>query len=123
MCCYLACDISLTIIPLLLSGLTFDPGKHSGIGSKMRWMMSRLQGSSVEDSLFEKTVNAALSRPILFLVDMSHSYAVGLPPPHQFRPLSVLNLNSSHSPVHEDDTMISVGVDHFAHEFFTDDDL
>jgi len=27
----------------------------------------------VEDSLFEKTVNAAPSRPILFLADMSHS--------------------------------------------------
>jgi hypothetical protein len=54
---------------------------------------------------------------------MSHSYATGLLPPYQFRPLSVLSLNSSHGPVHEDDTMISVGVDHFAHEFFAEDNL
>ena len=26
-------------------------------------------------------------------------------------------------PVHEDDTMISVGIDHFAHEFFADNNL
>ena len=66
--------------------------------------------SSVEDSLFEKTgQHSSVSSDYVFGDDMSHSYEDGLLPPHQFRPLSVLSLNTTHGPIHEDDTMISVG--------------
>jgi serine/arginine repetitive matrix protein 2 len=74
--------------------------------------------SSVDDSLFEKTgQRSSVSSDSVFGEEVSHSYAVRLLPPHHFRPLSILSLNSSHGPVHDDDAMISVGVDHFAHEF------
>jgi serine/arginine repetitive matrix protein 2 len=76
-------------------------------------VMDDEQRSSMEDSLFEKTgQRSSVSSDSVFGDDMSHPYARGLLPPNQFRPLSVLSLNSSHGPVHEDDTMISVGIDH-----------
>ena len=71
--------------------------------------MTRSWRSSVEDSPFEKIDQRSyVSSDSVFGHDMSHSYAAGLLPPTQFRPLSALSLNSSHGPVHEDDTMISV---------------
>jgi len=80
-------------------------------------IMDDEQRSSVEDSLFEKTgQHSPVSSDSVFGDDMSHSYAVGLLLPNQFRPLSVLSLNSSHGPVHEDDTMISVSADPAAHD-------
>ncbi len=53
---------------------------------------------------------------------MSCPYSVGLLRPNQFRPLSVLGFNSSHGPIHEDDTMISVSVDNCS-PGRTDDEL
>jgi len=81
--------------------------------------MDNEQRSSVDDSLFEKTGQpSSVSSDSVFGDNMSHSYAIGLLSPHHFRPLSALSLNSSHGPsVHDDDTMISVCVDNFAHKF------
>ena len=59
--------------------------------------MDNEQRSSVDDSLFEKTGQpSSVSSDSVFGDNMSHSYPIGLLPPH-FRPFSVLSLNSSHS--------------------------
>jgi serine/arginine repetitive matrix protein 2 len=63
----------------------------------------------MEDSLFEKTGNrSSVSSDSVFGDDFSHPYPGGLLPPNQFPPLSVLSRNSVHSPMRDDDTMISV---------------
>jgi len=65
------------------------------------------QRSSVEDLLFEKTHHcSSISSDSVFGDD--YSLQNGLLPPNQFRPLSVLSINSVPSPMKEDDTMISV---------------
>ena len=65
------------------------------------------QRSSLEDSLFEKTHHrSSMSSDSVFGDD--YPLQNGLIPPNQFRPLSVLSINSIHSPMKEDDTMISV---------------
>ncbi|KAJ6577467.1 hypothetical protein B0H19DRAFT_561509 [Mycena capillaripes] len=66
--------------------------------------------SSMEDSLFEKTGHrSSMSSDSVFGYDDHHPPNGHLLPPHQFRPLSVLSFNNSaHSPMKEDDTMISM---------------
>ncbi|KAJ6568795.1 hypothetical protein B0H19DRAFT_1256508 [Mycena capillaripes] len=66
--------------------------------------------SSMEDSLVEKTGHhSSMSSDSVFGYDDHHPPNGHLLPPHQFRPLSVLNFNNSaHSPMKEDDTMISM---------------
>ncbi|KDR69956.1 hypothetical protein GALMADRAFT_898782 [Galerina marginata CBS 339.88] len=72
-------------------------------------IIDEYQRSSMEDSLFEKTGRpSSVSSDSVFGDDFSHSFQGGLLPPNQFRPLSVLSRNSVHSPMREDDTMISV---------------
>ncbi|KAJ7473614.1 hypothetical protein B0H11DRAFT_2036563 [Mycena galericulata] len=66
--------------------------------------------SSMEDSLFEKTGHrSSMSSDSVFGYD-DHNMPNGhLLPPNQFRPLSMLSVhNSVHSPMKEDDTMISM---------------
>jgi hypothetical protein len=67
------------------------------------------RGSSLEDSLFEKTGRrSSVSSDSVFGYDDQAPPGALLPPNH-FRPLSVLSLNAStHSSMKEDDTMISV---------------
>ena len=70
------------------------------------------QRPSIEDSLFEKTGHrSSISSDSVFGEDNSHPYQGGLLPPNQFRPLSVLSVNSVHSPMEEGDTMIPVSSD------------
>ncbi|KAG0697268.1 hypothetical protein DFH29DRAFT_160061 [Suillus ampliporus] len=60
--------------------------------------------SNMEDSLFEKTghrTSVSSSDSAFFGVDSSHA-------PPQFRPLSSFSIASVHSPLKEDDTMISM---------------
>ncbi|KAJ7115597.1 hypothetical protein C8R43DRAFT_1038570 [Mycena crocata] len=66
--------------------------------------------SSMEDSLFEKTGHrSSMSSDSVFGYDEQHPPNGHLLPPHQFRPLSVLSMNNSvHSPMKDDDTMISM---------------
>ena len=77
------------------------------------------QRSSVEeDSLFENTHYrcSSISSGSVFGDDYSHHHPQlplhgGLLFPHQFRPISILSINNSiHSPMKDDDTMISVSV-------------
>ncbi|KAI0828480.1 hypothetical protein BC628DRAFT_1316551 [Trametes gibbosa] len=64
--------------------------------------------ASVEDSLFDKTRNrTSVSSESVFGFDPYAQYARP-PPSHQFRPLSIMSEMSVHSPVKEDDTMISM---------------
>jgi hypothetical protein len=68
------------------------------------------RGSSMEDSLFEKTGRRSTesSSDSVFGYD-HHAPAGALLPPNHFRPLSEFSLNTStHSPMEDDDTMISV---------------
>ena len=63
----------------------------------------------IEDSLFEKTnYRSSISSNSVFGEDFAHPLNGGLFPPNRFRPLSVLSINSLHSPMKDDDTMISV---------------
>ncbi|GLB36845.1 hypothetical protein LshimejAT787_0311320 [Lyophyllum shimeji] len=65
--------------------------------------------SSIEDSLFERTgERSSVSSDSVFGFDESQAPRGGLRPPPQFRPLSVLSMDSVHSPAREDDTMISM---------------
>jgi hypothetical protein len=65
--------------------------------------------SSVEDSLFEKTnYRSSMSDDSVFGDNFSQPMQGGLLPPNHFRPLSVISINSIHSPMKDDDTMISV---------------
>ena len=76
------------------------------LGKSFDSILDDEQRSSVEDSLFEKTHHrSSISSDSVFGEDPLQS---GLLPPNQFRPLSVLSINSIHSPMKEDDTMISV---------------
>ena len=63
----------------------------------------------MDNSLFEKTgQQSSMSSDSVFGDDLSHPYEGGLLPPNQFWPLSVMSVSSVHSPMREDDTMISV---------------
>ncbi|KAF8060726.1 hypothetical protein FPV67DRAFT_304096 [Lyophyllum atratum] len=65
--------------------------------------------SSMDDSLFEKTGDrSSFSSDSVFGFDDSRPPRGGLLPPPQYRPLSVLSMDSAHSPRREDDTMISM---------------
>ena len=76
-------------------------------GKSFDSIMDDEQGSFMEDSLFEKTHHrSSMSSDSVFGDD--YPLRSGLLPPNQFRPLSVLSINSIHSPMKEDDTMISV---------------
>ena len=80
-------------------------------------IMDDEQRSSMEDSLFVKTdQRSSVLYDSVFGNKASHPYTGGLLPHDQFRPLSVLSLNSTHGPIHEDDTMISVSVYKFIYE-------
>ena len=62
---------------------------------------------SQEDSLFGKThYRSSMSSDSVFGDD--YHFQNGLLPPNQFRPLSVHSISGIHSPMKEDDTMISV---------------
>ncbi|TFK33165.1 hypothetical protein BDQ12DRAFT_448473 [Crucibulum laeve] len=65
--------------------------------------------SSMDDSLFEKTGHrTSVSSDSVFGDDCFDPNQGGLLPPGQFRPLSIISLNSVHSPMKDDDTMISM---------------
>ncbi|KIK67170.1 hypothetical protein GYMLUDRAFT_69362 [Collybiopsis luxurians FD-317 M1] len=68
------------------------------------------QRSSMEDSLFDKTGHrSSVSSESVFGYDDSSRYPDGhLLPPNAFRPVSSLSVTSNHSPLKEDDTMISM---------------
>ncbi len=67
--------------------------------------------SSMDDSLFEETGRrSSVSSASVFGYESHHPLprAPGLLPPHQFRPVSFISVNSSHGTKAEDDTMITV---------------
>ena len=62
-----------------------------------------------EGSLFEKThYRSSMSSDSVFGDDYSQPLQGGLLPPNHFRPLSVASISSIHSPLKDNDTMISV---------------
>ena len=86
---------------------------HVGNRSSFDSVIDDEQRLSQEDSLFEKThYRSSVSSDYSFFGDDYSIHSDGLLPPNQFfRPLSVLSTSSSfhgHSPMKEDDTMISV---------------
>jgi hypothetical protein len=65
--------------------------------------------SSMNDSLFDKTGNrSSMSSDSVFGYDDHHPPQGHLLPSMHLRPLSAFTVNSVHSPMKEDDTMISV---------------
>ena len=67
------------------------------------------RGSSMEDSLFEKTGRRSADSDDLVFGFAGRAPSGALLPPNHFRPLSVLSLNArTCNPMGEDDTMISV---------------
>ena len=80
---------------------------HVGNRSSFDSIIDDEHRSSQEDSLFEKThYRSSMSSDSVFGEDFH--FQNGLLPPKQFRPLSVHSISSIHSPMKEDDTMISV---------------
>lgn len=67
--------------------------------------------SSMDDSLFDETGRrTSVSSASVFGYESHHPLprAPGLLPPHQFRPILIISVNSSHGSRAEDDTMITV---------------
>ena len=65
--------------------------------------------SVVEDSLFDKTgKRTSISSESVFGIDPSFAQYARYLPSQQYRPLSIMSEQSVHSPVKEDDTMITV---------------
>ena len=71
--------------------------------------MDQERYTSVEDSLFDKTgKRTSVSSESVFGFDPSYAAYGRYVPSQQFRPLSIMSEMSVHSPVKEDDTMITV---------------
>jgi hypothetical protein len=84
---------------------------HVGNCSSFDSIIDDEHRSSQEDSSFEKThYRSSMSSDSVF-GDEFHIQS-GLLPPNQFRPVSVRSISSIHSPMREDDTMISVSSFH-----------
>ena len=72
-------------------------------------IMDQERYTSVEDSLFDKTgKRTSVSSESVFGFDPSYAAYGRYVPSQQFRPLSIMSEMSVHSPVKEDDTMITV---------------
>ncbi|KAJ7772927.1 hypothetical protein DFH07DRAFT_913167 [Mycena maculata] len=87
------------------------PESRSGMRNRSSFdsIIDEERRSSMEDSLFEKTGHrSSMSSDSVFGYDDHNPPNGHLLPPNQFRPLSVLSINSVHSPMKEDDTMISM---------------
>ncbi|KAJ7126033.1 hypothetical protein C8R44DRAFT_733950 [Mycena epipterygia] len=88
------------------------PESRSGLRNRSSYdsIMDEERRSSMEDSLFEKTGHrSSMSSDSVFGYDDHNAPNGHLLPPNQFRPLSMLSVhNSIHSPMREDDTMISM---------------
>lgn len=95
-----------------LTSISASPtgSSYSQSGASFDSIMDDDQRSSMEDSLFDKTGHrSSVSSESVFGYDDSSRYPAGhLLPPNAFRPVSSLSINSTHSPIKEDDTMISV---------------
>jgi len=80
-------------------------GDHSSFDS----ILDDERRSLMDHSLFDKTGHrSSMLSDSVFGYNDSHPEQGHLLLPNQFRPLSVLSINSVHSPMKEDDTMISV---------------
>ncbi|KAJ7088519.1 hypothetical protein B0H15DRAFT_841620 [Mycena belliarum] len=88
------------------------PESRSGFRNRSSFdsIMDEERRSSMEDSLFEKTGHrSSMSSDSVFGYDDRNAPNGHLLPPAHFRPLSMLSMhNSIHSPMKEDDTMISM---------------
>ncbi|KAF6741921.1 hypothetical protein DFP72DRAFT_1110853, partial [Ephemerocybe angulata] len=91
-----------------------DYGYNRTSGSSFDYYDSIIDGpeyrSGVSDSLFDRTgdVTSSVSSGSVFGDDYTGQVHGGLLPMHQFRPLSVISLGGPHSPMQDDDTMISM---------------
>jgi hypothetical protein len=82
---------------------------HVGNRSSFDSIIDDEQRLSQEDSLFEKThYRSSMSSDSVFGDD--YQFQNSLLRPNQFRPISVHSISSVHSPMKEDDTMISVSI-------------
>ncbi|KAF8878425.1 hypothetical protein BD779DRAFT_1663807 [Infundibulicybe gibba] len=87
---------------------------HSNYGNRSSFdfdsILDNDRRSSMDDSLFEKTGHrSSMSSDSVFGYDEAYPALRGaLLPPNQFRPLSILSMDSIHSPMKENDTMISM---------------
>jgi serine/arginine repetitive matrix protein 2 len=98
----------LTSISALPPESTIRP--HVGNRSSFDSIIDDEQRLSQEDS-FEKThYRSSMSSDSVFSDDYPFQNDGLLPPNQLFRPLSVHSIGSIHSPMKEDDTMISVGI-------------
>ncbi|KAJ7132975.1 hypothetical protein C8R46DRAFT_1048292 [Mycena filopes] len=88
------------------------PSSHGGRNNRSSFdsILDEEHRNSMEDSLFEKTGHrSSMSSDSVFGYDELHPPNGHLLPPHSFRPLSVYSMNTSvHSPMKEDDTLISM---------------
>jgi serine/arginine repetitive matrix protein 2 len=85
---------------------------HHAVGNRSSFDFDSIiddeQRLSQEDSLFEKKTHYRSSMSSESLLGDDYHFESGLLPPKQFRPVYVHSISSIHSPMKEDDTMISV---------------
>jgi serine/arginine repetitive matrix protein 2 len=109
------CEQSMPLTAISASPPESISGGRLGNRSSFDSILDNDRRSSTEDSLFDKTENrSSMSSDSVFGDDDPHSGHLNghLLLPNQFRPLSMLSVNSAHSPMKEDDTMISVSLLH-----------
>jgi hypothetical protein len=83
---------------------------HVGIRSSFGSIIDDEQRLSQEDLLFEKThYRSSMSSDSVIFGD-DYQFQNSLLRPNQFRPISVRSISSVHSPMKEDDMMISVSI-------------
>ncbi|KAF5393347.1 hypothetical protein D9757_000790 [Collybiopsis confluens] len=94
-----------------LPSISASPQRSDYPDSPMSYdsIMDNEQRSSMEDSLFDRTGHrTSVSYESVFGCDDSSRRPDGLLPPNAFRPVSSMSVTSDHSPVRDDDTMISM---------------
>ena len=104
-----------TLTSISASPLESARNPHLGNLSSFDFIIDDKQRSSLgEGPLFEITdYRPSMLSDSVFGDDCSQSLRSGLLPPNQFRPLSVASINSIHSPLKDDDTVISVSFFNF----------
>jgi serine/arginine repetitive matrix protein 2 len=109
------CEQSMPLTSISASPPDSVANERLGNRSSFDSILDNDRRSSMDDSLFDKTgQRSSMSSDSVFGDDEqhpphSHLFNDHLLPQNQLRPLLMLSVNSIHSPMKDDDTMISVG--------------
>ena len=105
------CEQSMPLSAISASPPESLSNERIGNRSSFDSILDNDRRSSMDDSIFDKTgQRSSVSSDSVFGDDEDHvpAFSDQLLLPHQYRPLSMVSLASLHSPMKEDDTMVSV---------------